>query len=91
MLYVMLVARFPEFEHDPVGKVVLRLPEALWGGVSAQGKHMVRNLMNTDQHQRMTTGDALLHPWLEQWRSSDEELTRTKSNNLELGQLLQVS
>ena len=48
VLYVMLVARFPEFEQDVSGTVLLRLPPALWDDVSSEAKDLIRLLMNTN-------------------------------------------
>lgn len=48
VLYVMLVARFPEFEQDGSGNVLLRLPPTLWDDVSSDAKDLIRLLMNTN-------------------------------------------
>lgn len=75
VLYVMLVARFPEFEQDATGKVLLRLPPALWDDVSSDAKALIRLLMNTNPDSRLTVGQALQHPWLAEYRVNQEELT----------------
>jgi serine/threonine protein kinase len=75
VLYVMLVARFPEFEQDASGKVLLRLPPALWDDVSSDAKALIRLLMNTNPDSRLTVGQALQHPWLAEYRVNQEELT----------------
>ena len=76
VLYVMLVARFPEFEQDTTGKVVLRLPPALWSDVSSDAKDLIRSLMNTNPAARLTVSKALQHPWLAEFKMSTEELTK---------------
>jgi len=44
VLYVMLVARFPEFERDPHNpqRITLKLPPALWGNISEEAKDLIR-------------------------------------------------
>ncbi len=75
VLYVMLVARFPEFQQDPVTRrVVLKLSSQLWGGISSAAKDLVSRLMDTNQHSRLTTGGALLHEWLAEHRSTPRDL-----------------
>ena len=75
VLYVMLVARFPEFKQDPITKrVVLKLSAELWGDISMEAKDLVNKLMDTNQHSRMTTGGSLLHAWLGENRSTPSEL-----------------
>jgi len=90
VLYVMLVARFPEFEHDAVtDKIVLRLPTILWDGISLEAKHLVRALMNANPNARLTARDALLHPWLSEYRSTPAELEAVAVACYDLGQNLQ--
>ena len=89
VLYVMLVARFPEFEQDSAGKVVLKLPPVLWSNVSSEAKALVSGLMNTNQYARLTSGAALQHEWLGSYRISGEELGRQAAAVMELGQGLQ--
>eukprot|EP01031_Cornospumella_fuschlensis_P039621 gene39621-48235_t len=54
VLYVMLVARFPEFEQDQNGKVVVKLPPVLWSEISGEAKDLIRGLMNTNPKARLT-------------------------------------
>lgn len=90
VLYVMLVARFPEFEQNPqTGKIVLKLPPQLWGDISQEAKHLVSSLMNTNPNARLTTREALLHPWLGAYRSSPHELDTIAVSSYDLGQNLQ--
>lgn len=90
VLYVMLVARFPEFEHDPAtDKIVLRLPPQLWDDISPEAKHLVRALMNTNPNARMTTREVLLHSWLGPYRSTPGELDALQLASYDLGQNLQ--
>ena len=84
VLYVMLVARFPEFEQDVNGKVVLRLPPALWNDISSDAKDLIRGLMNANPNARYTTRRVLQHPWLGQYRVSDEELNRVTISTYDL-------
>jgi len=90
VLYVMLVARFPEFEQDMNGKVVLRLPPALWDNVSSSAKDLIRSLMNTNPAARCTAANALQHPWLGNYRVSQEELTKIALDCYEFSQGLQI-
>ncbi len=84
VLYVMLVARFPEFESDANGKVVLRLPPALWNDISSDAKDLIRGLMNANPNARYTARGVLQHPWLGQYRVSDEELNRVTISTYDL-------
>lgn len=90
VLYVMLVARFPEFEQDMNGKVVLRLPPALWDDISTSAKELIRSLMNTNPAARCTAASALQHPWLGKYRVSEEELTKIALDCYEFSQGLQI-
>ena len=90
VLYVMLVARFPEFEQDMNGKVVLRLPPALWDDISTNAKELIRSLMNTNPAARCTAASALQHPWLGKYRVSQEELTKIALDCYEFSQGLQI-
>jgi serine/threonine protein kinase len=85
VLYVMLVARFPEFEQDANGKVVLRLPPALWDDVSSSAKDLIRSLMNTNPAARLTVAGALEHPWLGKYRATHQELSRVALSCYDLG------
>lgn len=89
VLYVMLVARFPEFEQDSTGKIVVKLPPALFGNISNEAKDLIRSLMNTNPGARLTAGGALLHPWLGRYRSTPDELTRLSVATSDLSQHLQ--
>jgi serine/threonine protein kinase len=88
-LYVMLVARFPEFEQDASGKVVVRLPPALWNDISSDAKELIRGLMNTNPAARLTMSNVLQHKWLGQYRSTTEELTALSLQNYDMGSKLQ--
>ena len=64
VLYVMLVARFPEFETEPyTNKIVLRLSPFLWDNVSTNAKELIRALMNANPAARLTVDGAWTHPW----------------------------
>ena len=90
VLYVMLVARFPEFEQVPeTGKIVLRLPPALWDNVSTNAKELIRSLMNSNPAARLTVAGALQHPWLGEYRVSTSELQHVALSCYTLGQGLQ--
>ena len=90
VLYVMLVARFPEFQQNPITKKVeLKLPADLWGHISSAAKDLVSKLMDTSQFTRLTTHDALLHHWLGVHRSTRTELKAIADNCRVLGQGLQ--
>ena len=86
----MLVARFPEFEQVPeTGKIVLRLPPALWDNVSTNAKELIRSLMNSNPAARLTVAGALQHPWLGEYRVSTSELQHVALSCYTLGQGLQ--
>lgn len=89
VLYVMLVARFPEFEQDPTGKVVLKLPQALWSHITPEAKALVNGLMNTNQYARLTSAAALQQEWLGSYRMTGEQLGKQAAAVVELGQGLQ--
>lgn len=89
VLYVMLVARFPEFEQDPMGKVVVKLPPALFNNISTEAKDLIRSLMNTNPQARLTAGGALMHPWLGKYGCTNEELTNQSVATSDLSQHLQ--
>eukprot|EP00605_Chrysophyceae_sp_TOSAG23-4_P001256 GSChrysophyteH1.ASY1.ANO1.1367.1 assembled CDS len=92
VLYVMLVARFPEFKQEPDSKkVVLKLPPALWSNISVPAKDLVNRLMDTNQVTRLTTGGALLHDWLGRYRSSPAELQAVAQACSALSEGLQAS
>lgn len=58
LLYVMLCARFPEFERPSMRVKVDALP------ASHLAKDMVTRLMTRDPNQRMPTASVPNHPWL---------------------------
>lgn len=89
VLYVMLVARFPEFEQDITGKIVVKLPPALFQNISSEAKDLIRSLMNTNPNARMTMSGTLQHPWLGKYRATTEELTSIAVSNSDLSQHLQ--
>lgn len=89
VLYVMLVARFPEFEQDISGKIVVKLAPALWDGVSSEAKNLIRSLMNTNPAARLTAGKALQHPWLGKYSLSSQELSQLALSCYDMGQNLQ--
>jgi serine/threonine protein kinase len=76
VLYVMLVARFPEFDHNVghTGRLVLRLPPALWSDKSSEAKLLIQGLMCYETDVRLTAMDAMKHPWLREYRIGDIEL-----------------
>ena len=89
VLYVMLVARFPEFEQDQTGKIVVKMTPALWGNVSNEAKDLIRSLMNTNPAARLTMARALMHPWLGRYGATQEEISRTAVNSYDLNRSLQ--
>lgn len=89
VLYVMLVARFPEFEQDITGKVVLKLSPALWGHISPEAKDLVNSLMNTNQYARLTASATLQNGWFGQYGYTGEQLARVHASVGELGDGLQ--
>jgi hypothetical protein len=89
VLYVMLVARFPEFEQDATGKVVVKLNPALWGNVTNDAKDLIRGLMNTNPAARLTMANALTHPWLGRYRATPDEISRVAVASYDLSRSLQ--
>ncbi len=89
VLYVMLVARFPEFEQDITGKVVVKLPPMLWNNISTEAKELIRGLMNTNPNARLAMQSVLMHPWLGQYRLNEKQLAELAVKNSELGHRLQ--
>jgi hypothetical protein len=63
VLYVMLVARFPEFDRTS-GSPMVKLDGELWQSVSAEARDLIRQLMTPDPSKRMTVTQALQHPWM---------------------------
>lgn len=92
VLYVMLVARFPEFEHDiTTNKVVVKLSPALWEGVSSQAKELIRGLMNTNPVARLTAANACQHPWLGvEFGAKTQELSEIRVACYDMSQHLQL-
>lgn len=75
VLYVMLVARFPEFDIEPMTNTKrLKLPAALWTNVSTEAKSLVLSLMCTDPFTRLSMREALQHSWLGEYRATPREL-----------------
>jgi len=79
VLYVMLVARFPEFEdnynsnykhsnnddkHCNNKKVVVKLPSSLFQHISIEAQDLITALMDINPITRLTMKQTLLHPWL---------------------------
>lgn len=64
VLYVMLVARFPEFQYIGHAKTIT-LPLGLWSNASEESKHLVRGLMHADPHARLSANAVMRHPWLQ--------------------------
>ena len=89
VLYVTLVARFPEFEKDDNGKVVVKLAPVLWDNISSDAKELIRGLMNTNATARLTVSKALQHPWFKEYRASNQELVEISLSAYEMGQQLQ--
>ncbi|CAM9189192.1 unnamed protein product, partial [Hapterophycus canaliculatus] len=72
MLYVMLVARFPEFQLQGKRKNV-RMHGPLWDKVSTEAKELIKGLMAFDAGARLTVDKALRHPWLRELAAKDPE------------------
>jgi len=72
VLYVMLVARFPEFTQDATKKqsYTVVFKDSVWGKISSEAKSLIRGLMNEDPMSRLTAEQALAH----QWTSFDVEM-----------------
>jgi len=62
-LYVMLGARFPDFnESQGTGKHVVFRPR-VWSGVSDEAKDLIAQLMSYEPARRPDAAAALRHPW----------------------------
>lgn len=70
----MLVARFPEFERHPSGRLTLKLPQSLWSDKTALAKDLIQRLMCYEPESRITAYEALHHEWLGEFRWSDIEV-----------------
>lgn len=90
VLYVMLVARFPEFEQDAHGKVVVKLPPVLWNNISSEAKDLIRALMNTNPAARLSMHGVLQHPWMGKYMASGDELVRVHQATTDLSHHLQA-
>jgi serine/threonine protein kinase len=80
VLYVMLVARFPEFDRDH-GIMKLRLPDTLWKNKSPEVKDLITSLMTHDPALRLTARGALQHVWLKEYRELDSNLPRPNASS----------
>ena len=75
---VTLVARFPEFERSSA-KSRVKVDTAAFRGVSPEARDLVARLMVPNPAERLTTRDALDHPWL----SDDAERPSSPIKNLD--------
>jgi hypothetical protein len=73
VLYVTLVARFPEFVSTN-GKMSVNLSTPIWADVSNEAKDLIRGLMSHDPEKRLTMRQVLQHPWLGPYRATSQEL-----------------
>jgi len=62
VLYVMLVAKFPEFDRQ-TGVPRIRLEGPHWQHMSRESKDLIRRLMEADPDRRLSAAEALEHPW----------------------------
>jgi serine/threonine protein kinase len=78
VLYVMLVAHFPEFDRNVgrVGRILLRLPPHLWSDISLEAKSLVQGLLCYETDIRLTAGDAMRHDWI---GKSKEKVLRSQN------------
>jgi serine/threonine protein kinase len=72
----MLVARFPEFDHQPRDHLLLKLPPTLWQDKTPAAKNLLLRLMCYEPDRRMTAAEALRHEWLQEYRWVDIEAAR---------------
>ncbi|KAJ8601770.1 hypothetical protein CTAYLR_006821 [Chrysophaeum taylorii] len=63
VLYVMLVARFPEFDRSH-GRQQVKTDAPYWSKISPEAKHLVSRLMTYEASKRLACRDALDHSWL---------------------------
>lgn len=76
VLYVMLVARFPEFQYIGNAKTIT-LPMGLWSTSSEESKHLVRGLMHADPNARLSANAVMRHPWLQQYADNGTKVNST--------------
>lgn len=79
LLYVMLVARFPEFLvfPTPPGQLAapqIRFPTQLWSNKSKEAVDLVTRMMDPNPHTRIAMSKVLQHAWLREYRVEDKEL-----------------
>jgi serine/threonine protein kinase len=76
----MLVARFPEFDHQGE-RLLLKLPPTLWHDKSSAAKDLLKRLMCYDPEQRLSAAEALRHEWLAEYRWVDVEMAGPGPNS----------
>ena len=64
--------------HDQICQARYSFPENYWKGVSSEGKDLIKRLLTIDPKKRITTAEALEHPWLQ-----DEEIIRKAKKIME--------
>lgn len=63
VLYVMLVARFPEFDRS-FGGMRVKLDAPVWASVSEAAKDLIRCLMNVDPNARFSVQQVRVWVWV---------------------------
>ncbi len=71
VLYVMLVARFPEFDRS-TGSMIVKMDSPAWTGVSAAAKDLIRSLMNPDPESRFTVQQVSSYLWVKTFLDKDQ-------------------
>jgi serine/threonine protein kinase len=70
VLYTMLGGENPfraEYLQDLIAQIKegrYSFPEQSWGGISASAKELISLLLRIDPKKRLTSEEALLHPWV---------------------------
>ena len=51
--------------HDQICQARYSFPDKYWSSVSEEGKDMIKRLLTLDPKKRITTTEALEHPWMQ--------------------------
>ena len=67
IMYIMLSGTFPFDEenlYDQIEQAKYSVTGNEWNPISWEAKHMIRSLLTLRADQRLTTQEALQHPWI---------------------------
>lgn len=71
--------------HDQICQARYSFPDKYWGSVSDEGKDLIKRLLTIDPKQRISTTEALEHPWMqdEEVVGKAKKIMETAARNLE--------